>query len=85
MKIRLKNHEAFRLLLTKKGFNWSSFGRTVNITSTYATMVINGKRSISANLANRIADILEEPFDELYFIESVNKEVTLDEKPISIG
>lgn len=85
MKIYLRHPDTFKLKMVKKGFSVMALGKELGISPSYSYQVMNGKRSISAKLARRICDLLDESHDELFFIENGNSELSNESEVVPIG
>lgn len=69
MKIVIKDTEAIRKDILKRGLNMRQFAERVDITQHYWSNIMNGKRYPSAAVAKRIADELGKPFPEVFDFE----------------
>lgn len=54
IKITLINEAETRLLIAKKGYSLRDFSREVNISHTYISQILNGRRNPSPNTAKKL-------------------------------
>ena len=69
MKIVIKDTEAIRKDILKRGLNMRQFAERVDITQHYWSNIMNGKRYPSAPVAKRIADEIGKPIQEVFDFE----------------
>ena len=69
MKIVIKDTEAIRKDILKRGLNMRQFAERVDITQHYWSNIMNGKRYPSAAVAKRIADELGKTIQEVFNFE----------------
>lgn len=72
MRIGLRDVKAFKLIMAKKGYSMRSLGKKVKLSSGFIAMICGGQRGMSAFSAKKIAEVLDVPFDDLFFVEDVN-------------
>lgn len=63
----------FRLLIAKKGISQKEFARSIGISNSYLSQIINKKRNPSPWMAGKIARGLKVEVEDIFFIESGNK------------
>lgn len=73
MKVQLKDNQKFRTLLVLKGFTQRSFGRSIGVSESYASQIINGTRNPGPKIAKKIADKLEVEFNDIFLVIPVTK------------
>lgn len=73
MIIILKNPDDFREKLLKNGYSIRSFANQIGLSSPYFSQIINNKRNPSGKVAKKILDELSLEFEEIFFINNVNK------------
>ena len=69
MKIVIKDTEAVRREILKRGMNMRQFAERINVTQHYWSNIMNMKRYPSAQVAKRIADELGKPIQEVFDFE----------------
>ena len=69
MKIVIKDTEAVRKDVLKRGMNMRQFAERVDITQHYWSNIMNGKRYPSPAVAKRIADEIRKPIQEVFDFE----------------
>lgn len=71
MSIYIKNNYLKKSMFLK-GYNLSQLAVEIDVSLSYMSLIMNGKRNPSAKLAKKIAEILEVEIEELFiFDESV--------------
>ncbi len=71
MSIYIKNNYLKKVMFLK-GYNLSQLAIETDVSLSYMSMIMNGKRNPSAKLAKKIAEILDVRIEELFiFDESV--------------
>lgn len=73
MKIKLRSANDFKKMLLMKGYSQRGLGRAVDISEAYASQIANGLRSPGPEIAKRIVDLLEEDFNDIFFIDGDDK------------
>ncbi len=66
--VMLINSNAFKMLITKKGFTQRSLANSACISDTTLNLLINCKRTVSATTASKIRSALGCEFDDIFFI-----------------
>lgn len=70
MKIHLKNKIEFNTMIMKKGFTKSGFAKKAGISQPYMQLICSGLRNPSPVMANKILNVLEVDFDDIFRIVS---------------
>lgn len=73
MKITLKEPHEFKALLAVKGYSQRSFGRSLGVSESYSSQIVNGVRNPSPKTAKKITDLLEVEFDDIFLINLLTK------------
>ncbi|MBF2780112.1 transcriptional regulator [Staphylococcus saprophyticus] len=68
MSIYIKNHYLKKIMFLK-GYNLSQLAIDTDVSLSYMSLIMNGKRNPSAKLAKKIAEILEVEIEELFEFE----------------
>ncbi|MDW4040612.1 helix-turn-helix transcriptional regulator [Staphylococcus saprophyticus] len=68
MNIYIKNHYLKKIMFLK-GYNLSQLAIDTDVSLSYMSLIINGKRNPSAKLAKKIAGILEVEIEDLFIFE----------------
>lgn len=68
MNIYIKNHYLKKIMFLK-GYNLSQLAIDTDVSLSYMSLIINGKRNPSAKLAKKIAEILEVEIEDLFIFE----------------
>ncbi|MDW3910372.1 MULTISPECIES: helix-turn-helix transcriptional regulator [Staphylococcus] len=68
MSIYIKNHYLKKIMFLK-GYNLSQLAIDTDVSLSYMSLIINGKRNPSAKLAKKIAEILEVEIEDLFIFE----------------
>ncbi|MDJ1154028.1 helix-turn-helix transcriptional regulator [Macrococcus caseolyticus] len=63
------NGSELKILLLKKGMNYTNLSKNVDVGSSYLSLIANNRRSPSKKLALRIAEFLEVPVEQIFEIE----------------
>jgi hypothetical protein len=74
IKAKVKDPDAFKLKLAKKGFSLSGFALEAEISTSYFNMIANGVRSCAPATASKITATLKEEFDDLFIIDQGKEE-----------
>ncbi|MBP2635004.1 MAG: hypothetical protein H6Q72_911 [Firmicutes bacterium] len=69
MQIILKDPEKLKVIMLKKGFTQRSLAKKSIVSDTTINHLINGKRNVSAPIAQKIISSLECEFDDIFFVE----------------
>ncbi len=69
MKIKLKDVEAFQVLLLQKGLSQRELARAAKIHEAYASMIIRETHSPGPRVAARICEVLEVAFDDIFYVD----------------
>jgi transcriptional regulator with XRE-family HTH domain len=73
MHIRLKDRSSFEKMLMINGHSKRSFAKEAGVSNPFLIQVVSGKRYASPRSAKKIADALNVPFEEIFFIEDACK------------
>lgn len=73
MTIRLRDINQFKKILISKGLSVRAYGRAIGISAGYAHQVANGERNPGPKTAADTADMLNIPFDDIFFIQDACK------------
>ena len=68
--IILKDAEVFKDIITKEGFSYRQLAKEVNCSQTQISLIVNGERNPSPELAVNICRILKRQFDDIFFIKT---------------
>lgn len=71
--IVVKDMERLRKVTFLKGFSYSQLAKNIGVSKTTIGSIYTGKRNPSPKIAVNICEQIEEPFDNIFFIESVHK------------
>lgn len=66
VEIKLKNIDKVRIQMAKEGINLTELSRLINVSQSYLSQVLNGKRTPSAKLAKNIAHELGLNVNEVF-------------------
>lgn len=66
VKVVIKDLEEFQRLVVIKGWSKSGFSKEVGISPPYGSQIINGARNPSPKIANKIAEVLEKDFNDIF-------------------
>ena len=73
--IVLKNPELLKEDLLKIG-TITSAGEYTGYSKAYISSIISGVRNPNANVAIRLCELTEQPFEKYFFIQNVHKKIT---------
>ena len=73
MYIKVKDVNSLKQLLIKTGFSQRALGRMIRVSETYINQLVNGERNPSPAVAKRMCDSLDSEFDDIFFVDTVNK------------
>ncbi|EMC0291638.1 MULTISPECIES: helix-turn-helix domain-containing protein [Staphylococcus] len=65
----LTNSHNFKKAMFLKGFNLSDLSNKAEISSTYLSQIVNGKKTPSPKLAKKIADALDVDIEDIFEFE----------------
>lgn len=68
--IILKDTENFKDIITKSGFSYRQLAKEVECSQTQISLIINGQRNPSPEIAVNICKVLNKQFDDIFFIKS---------------
>ncbi|WP_419744466.1 helix-turn-helix transcriptional regulator [Staphylococcus sp. LKG3-1] len=68
MSIYIKNHYLKKVMFLR-GYNLSQLAIETEVSLSYMSLIINGKRNPSAKLAKKISDVLDVEIQELFEFE----------------
>ncbi|MBT9152217.1 MAG: hypothetical protein DDT35_00431 [Firmicutes bacterium] len=74
MKIRLKDVEAFQVLLLRKGLSQRELARVAKIHEGYVSMILRETHSPGPGVAARICKVLEVAFDDIFYVAGQSSE-----------
>lgn len=63
------NSRELKILMLKKGMNFTDLSKNVDVGSSYLSLITNNKRSPSKKLAKKISNTLEVPFEKIFEIK----------------
>lgn len=69
---KIKNPITVKLLIAETGNSQKEFSKKVNVSHTYLSQVINGKRNPSLLVASKIANGLNTKVEDLFIIKTLN-------------
>ncbi len=69
MKIRIKDVATFNEILIRRGLTKAAFSREIGISRPAGNNLCNGKTTIKPEMAKKVTEVLEKPFDELFRID----------------
>lgn len=72
MKLVVKDLEAFKELLLKKGYTQTELAKKLSISRNYVSQVVNG-RNLSPTLASKICKLLEVDFNAIFEVKKLSK------------
>lgn len=80
IKVCLKTDE-LSILLARRNLSQNKFARQIKLSSGYMAQLMNGDRLPSAQVRQRMQDLLDKKFDDLFYImdEPKNNKLTLKE------
>jgi len=70
-KITVKNPFCIKLEIAKSGRNLKEFAYDVEVSASYLSQILNGKRTPSILMAEKISKELEKEVGELFFIKGL--------------
>jgi DNA-binding XRE family transcriptional regulator len=73
VRIKLKDVNQFNELLIRKGFTKSAFAEEIKLSVPMTIQISNGDRGPGTKLAQRILEVLQVTFDDLFIIERTIK------------
>lgn len=65
----LINSDGFKKAMFLKGFNLSDLSNKAEVSATYLSQIVNGKKVPSPKLAKKIADALEVEVEDIFEFE----------------
>ncbi|MBO1213037.1 helix-turn-helix transcriptional regulator [Staphylococcus nepalensis] len=68
MSIYIKNHHLKKVMFLK-GYNLSQLAIETDVSLSYMSLIMNGKRNPSAKLAKKISSVLDVEIEELFEFE----------------
>ena len=68
--IILKDAEIFKNIITKEGFSYRQLAKEADCSQTQISLIANGERNPSPELAVNICRVLNRQFDDIFFIKS---------------
>lgn len=68
--IILKDTELLKDVITKKGFSYRQLAKEADCSQTQISLIINGQRNPSPELAVNICKVLNKQFDDIFFINT---------------
>lgn len=71
MKIRTLDKK-LKITLLKEGYTLTKFASLIDIDTSYLSLIVNGKRTVSPTLARKIVSNLETNFEDIF--EIIEKE-----------
>lgn len=68
--IMLKDAEVFKDIIIKEGFSYRKLAKEAKCSQTQISLIANGERNPSPELAVNICRILNRQFDDIFFIKT---------------
>lgn len=71
--IVVKEPDTLKKDLTTNGNTMTSVAEKIGCSKAYISSIVSGVRNPNANVAVKLCELLEKPFERYFFIQSVNK------------